>query len=344
MKKFFTLIFAALTATNMMAQQHGAMSFTGKSNVAVSTMSSAAESDTIKFLMTSGATGSITFPSMKAANMPTMPTIPSFTVENVAFTMDMTSHLVTFTEQEFSTTTINESGAEKTVSGKLSGSYSMADNKISLKAVFKYGDMRLDLTYTVDAYYVKAVTAAPLYVSVGGKLNYQNASVTYNVRKYKDGDEEKVDVEIPTYTLTKTLMGDLTLGTYTVKGLTYNEEKGGYYRDYASDDLSFHFKAESNGTATMDGDYKFNNDNNTVNDILVQYSGSSITEILNNFHMGTMPFQITSTFKAPTTGISSVSADETVNADGKMYNLSGQQVNESYKGVVIVNGKKYFNK
>lgn len=30
--------------------------------------------------------------------------------------------------------------------------------------------------------------------------------------------------------------------------------------------------------------------------------------------------------------------------DGVMYNLSGQKVNKSYKGVVIINGKKMLNK
>ena len=30
--------------------------------------------------------------------------------------------------------------------------------------------------------------------------------------------------------------------------------------------------------------------------------------------------------------------------DGKWYNLAGQQVDKNYKGVVIVNGKKFVNK
>lgn len=44
------------------------------------------------------------------------------------------------------------------------------------------------------------------------------------------------------------------------------------------------------------------------------------------------------------TGISSINADSSVNADansGKMYNLGGQRVGKDYKGIVIVNGKKY---
>lgn len=45
------------------------------------------------------------------------------------------------------------------------------------------------------------------------------------------------------------------------------------------------------------------------------------------------------------TGISEVNASsqpQTI-ADGRMYNLAGQQVSKSYKGVVIIDGKKYLN-
>ena len=50
------------------------------------------------------------------------------------------------------------------------------------------------------------------------------------------------------------------------------------------------------------------------------------------------------TFNSAATGISSVKNDVQKKNDGKMYNLNGQVVSESYKGVVIVNGKKYFKK
>ncbi|MFR4922538.1 MAG: hypothetical protein ACLUCG_14775, partial [Segatella copri] len=39
------------------------------------------------------------------------------------------------------------------------------------------------------------------------------------------------------------------------------------------------------------------------------------------------------------TGISSVKAEAAQN--GKTYNFAGQQVSDSYKGLVIKNGKKY---
>ena len=47
--------------------------------------------------------------------------------------------------------------------------------------------------------------------------------------------------------------------------------------------------------------------------------------------------------KVSATGINAVSVGMTA-TDGKMYNLSGQQVGEGYKGIVIVNGKKMLKK
>ena len=182
--------------------------------------------------------------------------------------------------------------------------------------------------------------ASAININVGGAFDYANDNVTYNVRKYMDGDVQKVDVEIPTYTLDNTVMGNLTLGTYTVKGLTYDEENGGFYRDYKDDGLTFHFTAETGGKNTMDGEYSFNPDK--ANNILVKYNGNKVEDIVNTFQMGAMPFAITSMFKANATGITLVKNDK--KNDGKIYNLNGQVVDEYYKGVVIINGKKYLKK
>lgn len=335
MKKFFTLVFATMLAGNMMAQMHGALTFAGASSVNVSTMNIENASDTVKFEMASMSAGNITLPAMKG-----MSTIPSFTIENVAFTMGE-NHVITMADQAF-TSKVTVDGVEKNITGSsISGTYNMADNSLTLKAVFQYGAMPFPMTYNIKSYYVKAVTSA-INVNVGGMFPYANESVTYNVRKYMDGDVQKVDVEVPTYTLDNTLMGNLTLGTYTVKGLVYDEEKGGFYRDYKNDGLKFHFIAEKDGNKTMNGEYEFNTAKD--NNILVKYNGSKITDIVNTFQMGAMPFGIVSSFNSAATGISSVKNDVQKKNDGKMYNLNGQVVSESYKGVVIVNGKKYFKK
>lgn len=48
-------------------------------------------------------------------------------------------------------------------------------------------------------------------------------------------------------------------------------------------------------------------------------------------------------FTSKTTGIDHVkTADQT--GDGKIYDLSGRRVNESYKGIFIKNKKKYIQK
>lgn len=48
--------------------------------------------------------------------------------------------------------------------------------------------------------------------------------------------------------------------------------------------------------------------------------------------------------ESETTGIGNVDVNANDNIDAPMYNLAGQRVGKSYKGIVIVNGKKYFNK
>ena len=46
-------------------------------------------------------------------------------------------------------------------------------------------------------------------------------------------------------------------------------------------------------------------------------------------------------FDGQTTAIDGTRADKPTTADGAVYNLAGQRVDRSYKGVVIKNGKKY---
>lgn len=339
MKKFFTLLAALFMATTMMGQMHGPMKFVGASNMSVSSTSNDNPSDTILFEMADMATGHITLPAMKG-----MQTIPSFTIRDLKFSMGA-DHVITFAQQPFSSS-VTVGGEEKAITGtSFSGTYNMADHALSLTAVFKYGKMPLEMTYTIKSYYVKAVSGG-ISVSVGGAYTYDNKSVTYQVRKYMDGNVEKVDVEVPTYALEGTIMGDLTLGSYVVKGLTYDETRGGFYRDYKGDGLSFHFTAMQGGMKTMDGDYAFNSERD--NNILVKYDGSNVESIINTFQMGAMPFGIVSTFQVEATAIDGVTADDSFRAtrayDGKAYNLAGQRVSDYTKGVVIINGKKYLKK
>ena len=339
MKRIFTLLFAVLTATTIMAQMHGPMKFVGASKMSVSTMNIDNPSDTILFAMNGMESGNITLPAMKGMQQ----TIPSFTISGAKFTLGE-NHVVTFADQTFSTK-VKVDGAEKNITGSsLSGTYNMADNSLSLTVVFQYGKMPMSMTYSVKGYYVKAVSN-PITVTVGGQFTYNNDNVTYELRRYKDGKTDKLDVTVPSYSLANTVMGDLTLGTYTVKGLVYDEAQGGYYRDYKNDGLMFHFTAVKNGKTTMDKDYEFAADED--NNILVKYEGNNVSSIVNTFQVGTMPFGIVSVFSGATTSINGVTTTPSHDfntTSSQQYNLAGQRVDNNYKGIVIVNGKKYLRK
>lgn len=338
MKRIFTLLFAVLTATTIMAQMHGPMKFVGASNMKVSTMSNDNPSDTILFAMNGMESGNITLPAMKG-----MQTIPSFTISGAKFTLGE-NHVVTFADQTFSAK-VKVDGDEKNITGSsLSGTYNMADNSLSLTVVFQYGKMPMSMTYSVKGYYVKAVSN-PITVTVGGQFTYNNDNVTYELRRYKDGETDKLDVTVPSYTLANTIMGNLTLGSYTVKGLVYDEAQGGYYRDYKNDGLKFHFTAVQGGKTTMDKDYDFATDKD--NNILVKYEGNNVSSIVNTFQVGTMPFGIVSVFSGATTSINNITTTPSHDLNttpSQQYNLAGQRVDNNYKGIVIVNGKKYLRK
>lgn len=338
MKRIFTLLFAVLTATTIMAQMHGPMKFVGASKMSVSTMNIDNPSDTILFAMNGMESGNITLPAMKG-----MQTIPSFTISGAKFTLGE-NHVVTFADQTFSTK-VKVDGDEKNITGSsLSGTYNMADNSLSLTVVFQYGKMPMSMTYSVKGYYVKAVSN-PITVTVGGQFTYNNDNVTYELRRYKDGETDKLDVTVPSYTLANTIMGNLTLGSYTVKGLVYDEAQGGYYRDYKNDGLKFHFTAVQGGKTTMDKDYEFATDKD--NNILVKYEGNDVSSIVNTFQVGTMPFGIVSVFSGATTSINDITTTPSHDLNttpSQQYNLAGQRVDNNYKGIVIVNGKKYLRK
>lgn len=338
MKRIFTLLFAVLTATTIMAQMHGPMKFVGASKMSVSTMNIDNPSDTILFAMNGMESGNITLPAMKG-----MQTIPSFTISGAKFTLGE-NHVVTFADQTFSTK-VKVDGDEKNITGSsLSGTYNMADNSLSLTVVFQYGKMPMSMTYSVKGYYVKAVSN-PITVTVGGQFTYNNDNVTYELRRYKDGETDKLDVTVPSYTLANTIMGNLTLGSYTVKGLVYDEAQGGYYRDYKNDGLKFHFTAVQGGKTTMDKDYDFAAEK--PNNILVKYEGNDVSSIVNTFQVGTMPFGIVSVFSGATTSINNITTTPSHDLNttpSQQYNLAGQRVDNNYKGIVIVNGKKYLRK
>ena len=122
-----------------------------------------------------------------------------------------------------------------------------------------------------------------------------HATILYQVLK---NDDNTIDVIVPEYVLEATIMGDLTIGKYTIKNIPYDATKGSYYKEYADGTLSIHIKSVPAYGTGMDDDYIFNNKQITTS-IEVKTDGTNAA-IVNNYSIGGMPFPIETSF----TGIS----------------------------------------
>ena len=127
-----------------------------------------------------------------------------------------------------------------------------------------------------------------LTLNIAGQYDYDT-----DIRiKISDEENGTLSIAFPEYELSNTLMGDITMGNLTLKPLTYDSSKGGLYLNYGDAGITQYFKAERNGTVTMDGDYTLN----APSDILVTQDESGEITIVNSFRIGAMPMPITATF------------------------------------------------
>ena len=127
-------------------------------------------------------------------------------------------------------------------------------------------------------------------VFVGGTWEY-HATILYQVLK---NDDNTIDVIVPEYELKATVMGDLTLGKYTIQNIPYDANKGSYYKEYADGVLDIHIKSVPTSGTGMDNDYLFNN-NTITTSIEVKTDGAN-ANVVNNYSIGNMPFPIETTF------------------------------------------------
>lgn len=129
------------------------------------------------------------------------------------------------------------------------------------------------------------------FVNVGGVYDYTAESVRQTITANSDGS---INLTISSYDIPGTVMGDITIGSYSISNIAYSEDKGGFYKEYADGVTSVHFKAvNAQGTTTFDNDYLFNN-NSATSSILIKQTGN-VVSFDNTFSIGSMPFPITTT-------------------------------------------------
>lgn len=130
------------------------------------------------------------------------------------------------------------------------------------------------------------------HVNVGGAYPYDSATkVTYKVEANADGT---INLVVPEVLYKETLIGDLTIGTYTISNIPYDEKEGAFVKAYKDDNIKFHFTCSYEGTVTMDKDYTFDKD---VCKVVVSKDADGQLTVANTYQMGSMPFVIAGSFK-----------------------------------------------
>lgn len=162
------------------------------------------------------------------------------------------------------------------------------DGTVSTVAVGDIKEMTFITEETSPAEELAGTYTGTNTVVVGGQFTY-TAETSVVITANEDGT---VNFTWQEYMLGETVMGDLTLGTCTISNIAYDEDKGGFYRDYSNDGLTQHFKSEQGGTATMDKDYALG----ATSTILIEKTDAGI-RVSNPFKLGAMPFPITASYE-----------------------------------------------
>lgn len=175
MKKIFTLIVALAATMTTLATDY---KFVGPSKFYVQSMAESTtvvtNKDTVKVnnLNVSQKTAEIVIPEMKYTipGSTSSMTLASFTITNP--TMEYENYVASFPEQDYSTSTVDASGATKNVEGKVSGTYGATTGILKLNVTILYGalkDMGMTIVYECTSYYTK--TNSWNLPGVGNKAN-----------------------------------------------------------------------------------------------------------------------------------------------------------------------------
>lgn len=129
-------------------------------------------------------------------------------------------------------------------------------------------------------------------ISVGGLFSYTSSeAVTYKVTANEDGT---VNLTVPEETFKKTMMGNLTLSSYTISKIPYDESKKAFIKAYKDDNIKFHFIIKDDkGAVTSDKEYTFDS---RICKVTITKGADGKLTVSNTYQMGKMPFPISGTF------------------------------------------------
>ena len=179
-------------------------------------------------------------------------------------------------------------GAVEEYDATMSGS--MREVKITIPSLMGGTDITWHYAEASAASKVAGSYTGTTSLNVGGKFGpFTSATVEYKVTANEDGAINVIASE-EKYTGV-TMVGNLTLGTYTVKNLAYDKATNSFSRDYSEDGIKVHFKTNG-GSMKKDEDYAFGK----TSKMTVTLAEDGTLTITNNYKIGAMPFPISATY------------------------------------------------
>lgn len=179
-------------------------------------------------------------------------------------------------------------GAVEEYDATMSGS--MREIKISIPSLMGGTDITWHYAEASAASKVAGIYTGTTSLLVGPAYGpYDASNVSYKITANEDGT---INVTTPTESYAGIMMvGNLTIDSYTVKNLSYDEATHSFIRDYSSDGLKVHLKSEG-GLMSLNKDYAFE----SPSKIIVKLDENGTLTITNSYRLTHMPLSISATY------------------------------------------------
>ena len=179
-------------------------------------------------------------------------------------------------------------GAVEEYDATMSGS--MTEIKISIPSLMGGTDITWHYAEASAASKVAGNYTGTTSLLVGPAYGpYDASNVSYKITANEDGT---INVTTPTESYAGIMMvGNLTIDSYTVKNLSYDEATHSFIRDYSSDGLKVHLKSEG-GLMSLNKDYTFE----SPSKIIVKLDENGTLTITNRYKLKHMPMSISATY------------------------------------------------
>ena len=305
MKKFFTLVIVSFVSALAIQAQTVKITKTDNSIVTLN----ASEVSKIEFLPATPAPKPMPPHAFTGYLTVTAPGIFTNKLFGEAATMDvdMKNYVVTFSDSQWGTGTfkVEVKGRELNGTGKITVPNPHGGGSQEYEATMSGTMTNVNITIpnlmnglVINWRLGKAPAALKAAGEFSGKTSltvgpsygpYDSNSVTY---KIVANDNNTINLTIPKETYDGVMMvGNLTIDSYTINNLSFNETTQSFEREYSSDGLMVHLKSDGM-MMSLDKDYSFKNPSK----VIVKLGQDGTLTITNDYNLERMPLSLSAIY------------------------------------------------